>query len=337
MQHYGFAGRIHEQKQEPTLVASYELANQVAKLQAKTERVHHRLLMEVLAGCVLDVVTSSASDDGGIPLNVVHTVLDKFGPALAECSPDLGHAVAQTLIDVVGVKEGSADSTCFTPNQVSAALLLALRTSHKQISPWVDNVPPIQEQQRQLSTLQLSLQTNTKVGVPRWIRKANAAIRREKCEQQAKNREERHRLGQAAAMYAAKSYHSMLTTALTEFEQSRRAWEEVSRAHERAERVSDDPACVGQLARECLGLMVASVKGERSTCSSWTGAVADQLCLVFMAEWGIDVDLLLDALNLCYTSANGEQAVVIAEEQFDSLAAGASKSWAPSNKASLID
>jgi hypothetical protein len=267
MQHYGFAGRIQERKQEPALVASYDLAYQVRMLQTQTERVRHRLVMEVLAGFVLDMATSSSSDDGSIPLSVVHTMLDKFGSALAGCSPGLGHAVAQILIDVVGGKEESAGSTCFTPNQVSAALLLALRTSHKEASPWVGDLPPIQEQQRELSALQLSLQIGTKVCVPRWVLKANAAIRRENCEQQAKYREERHRFSQKAAMYAAKSYHSMLTTALTEFEQSRRVWEEVSRAHERAEKVLDDVTCVDQLVRECLNLMVASVKGE---CSTWS-------------------------------------------------------------------
>jgi hypothetical protein len=56
-----------------------------------------------------------------------------------------------------------------------------------------------------------------------------------------------------------------------------------------------------------------------------------------MTEWGIDADLLLDALNLCYTSTHGKQVVAIAENQFDGQAAGTFKSRVQSNMASLID
>lgn len=46
------------------------------------------------------------------------------------------------------------------------------------------------------------------------------------------------------------------------------------------------------------------------------------MCLVSLADWGVDTDPLVEALNLCYRCDHGKRAVAIAEEQFNALAAG---------------
>lgn len=144
----------------------------MAVLKSEMERTRHGLLMQVLTGFALDTTTDNPSVEDDIPSGVVQAVLNKFGPAVAGYWSGLGETVTQILHAMAGASEdpcaAKATRSSYSSNQVSVVLLLALRTSYRELTPWTAKPSLDQDQQQhQLPALRLSLQFGDKSRAPR--------------------------------------------------------------------------------------------------------------------------------------------------------------------------
>ncbi|TYZ57964.1 hypothetical protein PybrP1_008419 [[Pythium] brassicae (nom. inval.)] len=292
---YGFRSSLHA-----ATAGMADPKTRCLEIAEATERRRHAFLMHVFEGHVAE---SGVSLPYRVATDLVATLFSEYGVVVG-CPTAFGDVVASFLRDDSDVasprkaKAGGArraPSRLHTSGQISAALLLALRSQ-------CDDTFGLSAATRQSLVANRSLATPMQTAdtgdvPPRWLLKLSAPFQRANRNRLAALRLLRTSAGRRASHLVARDFRNLLQSApLASFERCREAWE-VSVRSRRAERRIYDASSTELVAQHVLDNVVASIK-----------------------DWGVDPEPLFAGLNVCVRHRLGTAVVALVEAQFTAFA-----------------
>lgn len=319
---YGFRSSLHA-----SVVGMADPKTRCREVAEGTERRRHTFLMHVLEGYVAE---SGASLPYRVTTELVASLFSEYGVVVG-CPTSFGDVVASFLRD-----DSDSDAPrrkaedLHTSGQVSAALLLALRSQY-------DDTFGLSAATRQSlvgnqKSLIASMQNADAVEAPpRWLLKLSTPFQRANRTRLAALRLSKTVAGQKALHLVARDFRTRLHSApLASFESCRAVWEASVRSR-RAERQIYDASSTELVAQYVLDNVVASIKGaecvwlrEPRRSKGRKGGTLTLAGVVILTgpDWGMDPEPLFAGLNVCVQHRHGINVAALVETQFNAFAAG---------------